>query len=422
MVHFESMTLFLSPVQILLGPEHSVSEGCVLIKGRYIKAFGEKARHLAKELGIKAINAKNKIIAPCLVDPHSTLEDPFNSSCQTLVSLKKEAAMAGYGQIAILPKSSSWRDKPEHLFALSNPKDNMIIHLWGSFSIEGKGEELAPHNDLIHSGAIGLAEDDSIPSTELLKKGFTLGEMGNAPILIAPKDKTIQGTGIVRESVEVLRAGCPPDPLASEVLPLSVLIALQNQHPEINMRLMNISTAEGVTMLAKSDKKILTSASWWHLVADSSSINPSEIGLYVTPSLGNYRDREALINGLREGLITAVAVHSIPLDQAETIKPISQRLPGVSGHQLVLPALWEALIVQRKWSVENLWKAISFGPSKMLNQPPERLKEGSNRWVLFNPDKKWIQKIDSKYSISSSNQPWSGREMTGMVEDCGLIQ
>ena len=414
---------FLDPVQILLGPEHSLTEGCVLIKERSIKAFGEKARKLAKELGIEATDAKEKIIAPCLVDPHSTLEDTFKSSCQTLSTLKEEAAMAGYGQIAILPKSSSsWRDSTELLVALTNPKGNVIIHVWGSFSIGGKGKELASHSDLIKFGAVGLADDDSIPPVELLKKGFILREIEDEPILIAPRDKSIQGNGIARESVETLRSGCPPDPLASEVIPLSVLIALHNQHPKINLRLMNISTAAGVAMLSKYGRKLFASVSWWHLVADSSSLNSAEIGSYVTPSLGNQTDREELIKGLKERLLTGVAVHSVPLDKTETIQPINQRLPGVSGHQLVLPSLWEALVIERKWSVEDLWEALSFGPSKILSQPPERLKEGSNRWILFDPKKKWIQKINSKFSICSSNQPWSGREMVGKVEDCGLIE
>ncbi len=416
------MSMFLDPVQVLLGPEDSISEDCVLIQGRSLKAFGQEARDIAKQLGIKGTNSKNKLIAPCLVDPHSTLQNPFNSSCQTLTSLKKEAALAGYGQIALLPKSSSCRDRPERLLALNSMQENVIIHLWGSFSIDGKGEELSPHHDLIKFGAIGLAEDDSIPPTELLKKGFVLGEMGQTPVLLAPRDKAIQGSGVARESVEVLRAGCHPDPLASELIPLSVLISLQNEHPEICMRLMNLSTAAGIEMLSKSDKNILSSVSWWHLIADNSLLNSSDIGSYVTPSLGNQEDRDALIQGLKDELITGVAVHAIPLDQAETIKPINQRLPGVSGHHLVLPALWEALIIRQKWKIEDLWRAISFGPSKLLCQPPERLKEGSNRWLLFNPEKKWVQRTNAKHSISSSNQPWSGREMLGGIEDCGLIE
>ena len=188
MEHCELMPMFLDPVQILLGPEDSLSEGCVLIQDKKIQGFGEEARDLAKRLGVKPTNSKNKVFAPCLVDPHSVLEDPFNSSCQTITSLRKEAAMAGYGQIAILPKCASCSDRSDRLPTLSNQKEGVLIHLWGSFSIQGEGKELAHHNELINFGAIGLAEYDSIPPTELLKKGFILGEMGKAPILLAVID------------------------------------------------------------------------------------------------------------------------------------------------------------------------------------------------------------------------------------------
>ncbi len=417
------MSLFLDPVQVLLGPEESVSEDCVLIIGRNIEALGEKARQKATELGIKATNSRNKLLAPCLVDPHSSLYDPFNNPCQTIESLKQEAAISGYGQIAILPKSSSWRDRPERLLALDNKdKKNVVIHLWGSFSMEGEGKELSPHKDLINFGAIGLAEDDSIPPTDLLKKGFTLGEMGDAPILLAPRDKKIQANGIARESIEALRAGWPQDPFASEEVALSILISLQNQHPEINMRLMNLSTSNGVEMLCKSAKKILSSVSWWHIVSDNSTLSSTDIGLCVTPTIGSKKDKDKLIQGLEEGVITGISVNSIPLDQSETIKPINDRLPGLSGHSLVLPSLWDTLVVQRKWGVEQLWEAISFGPSKLLNQPPERLIAGSNRWLLFNPNKKWTQRLSNKKLLASSNQPFEREKLQGLIEDCGLIE
>ena len=167
------------------------------------------------------------------------------------------------------------------------------------------------------------------------------------------------------------------------------------------MRLMNISTKASVEMLTKSRTKPMASVSWWHLIKDSSSLGIDELGWRIIPSLGRPNDRIALIQGLKDGIITAVAVHGVPQDEEETSLPPDTRLPGLSGHKLVLPALWQELIVKSGWSIEQLWRVISFGPSHMLKQKEEKLEVGSRRWLLFDPNKEWTKTINNTFNYRS---------------------
>ena len=106
----------------------------------------------------------------------------------------------------------------------------------------------------------------------------------------------------------------------------------------------------------------------------------------------------------------------------QTKKPISERVPGLNGYHLVLPFLWQELIEKSQWSIEELWEAISFGPSKILNLPKEELNLFSNRWILFDPKKQWVQdNVHSNQRFgTASNQPWKDTKITGQVIDCGL--
>ena len=155
-------------------------------------------------------------------------------------------------------------------------------------------------------------------------------------------------------------------------------------------------------------------------MTDQSKLDPTELGWRVIPSLGSPRDRAALIKALANGTLTAVAVHAIPLDEEDTQLPPNQLEPGLAGHQLVLPALWQELVVKAGWSVEQLWHALSFGPSKMLNLPEERLSVGSRRWLMFDPDQLWIQDRHSDDAPKAANQPWQGCQLQGRVVACGL--
>tara|TARA_B100001250_G_scaffold337449_1_gene304250 strand:- start:480 stop:701 length:222 start_codon:yes stop_codon:yes gene_type:complete len=67
-----------------------------------------------------------------------------------------------------------------------------------------------------------------MPPLEFLKQAFSLGEMKNFPVLLAPRDKSIQAGGMSRQSVDTLRAGWPPDPVESEISPLIIYLNFTN--------------------------------------------------------------------------------------------------------------------------------------------------------------------------------------------------
>jgi dihydroorotase len=349
------------------------------------------------------------------------LESPFNGKEENIYSLIEKATFSGYGQLGILPRADSWRDKIESIIALKTIKSDVLIHLWGGFSLNGEGVALSKHSELLQNGAIGLSDDDFMPPIELLKKGFSLGEMKNYPVLFAPRDKKLQAGGMSRESVHTLRAGWPPDPVESEIIPLIQLLELHKQYPEIAIRLMNISTADGVSILKNASSNPMATIFWWHLVNDNSSLSPFDIGWSVTPSLGSPRDRASLIKGLKDDVLTAISVHSTPIDDSETKLPANKRKKGISCYNLVLPLLWDQLIRKSGWEVEKLWEKISFGPSKFLNQAEEKLSLNSNRWLLFDPDKEWYQSNEEKHFTSATNQPIKDKKIFGKVIDCGLI-
>jgi dihydroorotase len=329
------------------------------------------------------VDARGCWLGPPLVDPHSVLEEPCLGRAETLTSLAAAATAGGYGTVALLPWARGWRDRPERL-DLRWPEP-LRLRLWGSFSRDGADEELAPHGDMLEAGAVGLAGDDSLPPIGLLERGLCLAEMGPAPVLLAPRDRTLAARGFVRERVEALRAGWPPDPVLSETLPLQSLLTLAATVPQVQLRLMNLSTAEGVTLLRATPRPPLASVCWWHLLADSGSLDPAAEGWRLVPSLGGPGDREALITALAEGLIAAVAIHHQALDAEEQLLPLDQRRPGLAGHGSALGLLWQELVERRGWPGARLWQRLCWGPASFLGLPPETLQAGSRRWILFDP-------------------------------------
>jgi dihydroorotase len=320
--------------------------------------------------------------------------------------------------VALLPWAKAWRDRPERL-GLGWPAP-MHLHLWGSFCLEGQDRDLAGHGDQLAAGAIGLAAGDSLPPLGLLERGLSLAEMADKPVLLPVRDGTLCRDGFVRERVEALRAGWPVDPALSEILPLQTLITLAGRLPQSRLRLMNLSTAEGVSLLRHHQHHHpLASVCWWHLISDSGALSLADEGWKIVPSLGGPGDRRALIEALAEGIISAVAVHHQPLDAEEQLLPLDQRPGGLAGHGLVLPLLWQELVRGHGWEPTLLWERLCWGPARFLGVAEEALAPGSQRWILFDADRPWLWQAQNARSLAA-NHPWPERPLVGQVVASGF--
>ena len=366
---------------------------------------------------LRELQAEGWLLAPPLVDPHSVLEEPLLGRAETLDSLAAAAASGGYATVALLPWARPWRDRPERL-QLTWPEP-LRLELWGSFGLEGEERELAPHADQLEAGAVGLAAGDALPPPATLERALRLGEVGERPLLLAPRDPVLGQQGVLRERVEALRVGLPLDPVLSETLPLQTLLTLAAAHPQARIRLMNLSTAEAVAMLRRCEAPPPASVCWWHLLADSGGLDPAGEGWRMVPSLGGPADREALRQAVAEGWISAVAIHHLPLDAEEQVLPLDQRRAGLAGHGLALSLLWAELVQGCGWPVERLWQALSWGPSRFLERPAETLSPASDRWLLFDPSHAWSWGPASCLS-RAANQPIWGRALRGAVVASGF--
>ena len=415
----------LRSVQLLEGPGMPPRRADVRIEAGLLRSIAEPGSAAVSDCDspdLRVLEADRLWLAPPLVDPHSVLEDPLQGRAETLTSLAAAATSEGYGTVALLPWGIPWRDRPAMLnLQWSEP---LRLYAWGSFSRGGSDQELADHDDQLRAGAIGLAAGAALPPLSLLERGLRLGEMGERPVLLAPRDPSLSQQGFVRERVEALRAGWPVDPAISETLPLESLLALAAALPGAPLRLMNLSTAEAVQRLEALERPPAASVCWWHLLADSGRLDPSAGGWRLEPSLGGPEDREALIKALESGLITAIAVHHQALDAEEMLLSLEQRRAGVAGHGLataghggILASLWRELVGLRGWSPQLLWQRLCWGPAAFLGMEPERLMSGSRRWILFDPEAKPRQ--ESSTSLAA-NHPEPPAEASGAIVASGL--
>ncbi|NDG24271.1 MAG: dihydroorotase, partial [Synechococcaceae bacterium WBB_10_009] len=179
--------LWLQNLTVVRGPDQTIAHAEALLgRDGVLLGLDQDAADQAQSLGLSPIQTGGWVLGPSLVDPHSVLENPLLGRAETLISLVRAAAQGGYGQVALLPWGDPPRDHPDRL-QLPSPALAPRVHLWGSLDRGTGGQDLSPHSELLAAGAIGLASAAVLPTSVLLERSLQLGELGDHPLLLAPR-------------------------------------------------------------------------------------------------------------------------------------------------------------------------------------------------------------------------------------------
>tara|TARA_Y100000589_G_C27197689_1_gene647729 strand:+ start:4456 stop:5709 length:1254 start_codon:yes stop_codon:yes gene_type:complete len=406
-------------INILKNSSTEVFKDSVVIINNEIIAFGENASKIAKKENISSTESKNKLLAPLLVDIHSTLEDPISGFKDDLIRLKKRAKRSGYGVIALLPDSNYCRDKPEKIPSQVNKINDIQIFFWGSFTFNDEGLFLSQHDELLKSGSIGLSSS-YFDDLSIMYKGMKIDSCNSYPLLISSKKNNNNNKVFAFEDIQALQAGFHTYEQFQNKIDLDMLMHLQELFKEKRIIIKNIFDPESCQKLKESNSSISATINWWNLIADTNNLKINDIGWKIDPPLNNNQDRNLLIRALEENLIDAIAVNSIPLSDEDIYQPINERKSGISSFELVLPLLWEEFITKRAWKICKLWKHLSFLPSQLIGIQEEELNIGNKRWLIFDPDKTWINSQIYLGYDSPSNIPKKNELIKGCITAYGL--
>ncbi len=412
-------TYFFENINILMGPNIEVAKDNLLIIDGKIEAFGDEAKKEALKKNISTSKSGNKLVAPMLVDSHSFLKDPLTGFNDNLENLKFRAKKSGFGAIAFLPNSKNWRDIPEKIPFQQNNDLDLNIYFWGSFSLKDEGKQLSPHDELLKLGSIGLSTSNFFDSP-IIFKGLSLDTRNSYPIIFSLTKENTAQKGIVNKDLKSLQSGFYIIDNNNELSEVKNILGIKSLFPSKKIVIKNIADSNSLKEIEKQSIPISTTISWWSLIADTNNLESDDLGWKVDPPLGSKENREFLIKGLEKDLIQAIAVNSIALNDEETFLPINDRSVGISSFELVLPLLWEEFVDKRAWSISKLWKYLSFNPSNLLGINQETLSLGSKRWLMFDPDTKWVNNQLNLGYDSPSNFPKKNELIKGKVIQVGL--
>ncbi len=399
----------------------------VLIENGKIKQIGANL-HLNNQINqqeTEIIDGTGLILGVGLVDIYSSSGEPGFEERESLTSLAKSAISGGFTRGAILPNTSPVIDNPA-ICKLINSRLNdskTKFYLWGALTQNLEGDKIAELADLAESGVIGFTDNKPHGNLQLVRRLLEYAKPFNLPVGLVPSNLQLQGKGVMRESSTSFRLGLIGIPDIAETIAITEIIELVTL-TKTPVHLMGISTAKGVKLvkLAKEESLPITASVNWHnLLLKTESIASYDPNLRFEPPLGTLTDQESLINGIKTGVIDAIAINHTPYTYEEKTVPFAEAPAGSIGLQFALPLLWQNLVMTEKLTALELWSGLSVNPLKCLNQQPITLAEGEMaELILFSPETPWQLTIPQLKSLSH-NTYWLNKQIKGKVIDVVMI-
>jgi dihydroorotase len=184
------------------------------------------------------------------------------------------------------------------------------------------------------------------------------------------------------------------------------------------VHIMRVSTARSVQLIQDAKARglpITVSTSWMHLLLDTKTVGSYNPSLRLEPPLGNPSDLAALRQGMRVGVLDAIAIDHTPYTYEEKTVAFAEAPAGAIGLELALPLLWHNLVETGEWSALELWRCLSTRPAECLLQTPSAIAPGQPaELTLFAPQLTWTVERQSLHS-RSANTPWLGQQLSGRV-------
>ncbi|NJR62814.1 MAG: dihydroorotase [Cyanobacteria bacterium CRU_2_1] len=392
----------------------------VLIVDGVIKTVEENIRDYPSHTEVQ--DCTGLILGPGLVDLYSHSGEPGFEDRETLDSLMQAAIAGGFTRLALLPDTHPAIDQPAGLDwfrsqlrqrQLSAPK----LYHWGALTIGAQGQQMIELAELAEAGIVGFADGHPISNGQLLRRILEYGQPLGKPIALWCCDRDLTGNGVVREGSESIRLGLPGSPAIAETAPLAAVLECV-AYSGTPVHIMRVSTARSVELIEFAKARgipITASTTWMHLLLDITAVQSYDPSLRLDPPLGNPTDQMALIRGVREGILDAIAIDHSPFTYEEKTVAFAEAPRGAIGLELALPLLWQALVTSGEWFALSLWRCLSTNPALCLQQPPGAIAPGQlAELTLFDPQYLW-KVTPQTLKSRSTNTPWLGQEIIGRV-------
>ncbi len=374
---------------------------------------------LERPQNAQIIDIKGMHISTGWVDIMADFGEPGYEYRETLLSGSTAAAAGGFTDVLISPETKPVISGRSMVTFIKDKASITRLHPVGTISKDAQGKELAEMYDMAESGAVAFSDGfKPIQHAGVMVKALQYVLPINANIIQIPYDRSIGTEGLMNEGITSTRIGLPGTPALAEELMIARDIELV-KYTKSRLHIAGISTQKGMEMIKQAKKEgsqITCSVTPYHLHFCDEDLVHYDTNLKVFPPLRTKQDREALIEGVKQGWIDAITSLHRPAHKDEKECEFEYAQFGMAGIQTAFSATFNLIgdiniIVQRFTAARNIF-----------NLPQEEIATGRPASLtLFNPNENFIFTNKQCYSLSHNNafleKPLRGRVLGTIIQN-----
>jgi dihydroorotase len=375
----------------------------------------------AAENGHRVVEANGRLLAPAFVDPHVHLRTPGREDEETIRSGTEAAAAGGYCAVLAMPNTDPVVDSAAVLGALvetAREEAAVPVGFLAAISKRQESGELTEMVELAEAGAAGFTDDGQpVASPGLMRRALQYHGLTGRRLAVHCEERTLSRDGQMHEGEVSAELGFAGYPSVAESVMVERDLALAAYEGQ-SLHVLHLSARESVDALRSARAAGVGAtgeATPHHLSLTDEAVRALDPNLKMNPPLRAAEDRRALVEGLREGVIAAVATDHAPHARHEKEVPFEAAPFGVIGLETAFAALYTHLVGPGVISLPTLLERMSAGPARVYGLEPPRIAVGAEaNLVLIDPNDRWTVREDG-FRSRSVNSWLLGQELTGRV-------
>ncbi|MGH9615724.1 MAG: dihydroorotase [Acidobacteriaceae bacterium] len=388
-----------------------------------------KLKLLAKAERAQIVDAAGMFVAPGLVDIHVHLREPGQAHKETVASGTRAAAAGGFTSVCAMPNTMPVNDSPEITRWMQSADRNAVAHVFpiAAATLGSKGKTATDYKNLQAAGAVAVSDDGKpILEDNVMYEVLAEAARFGLPVIQHAEDTRLTEGASMNAGALAFRLGLRGMPADAESgiveRDIQLLSRLVKDDPgsRAHLHVAHLSTAkalEAVRRAKRSGLHVTCEVAPHHFALTEAAIGDYNTDAKMNPPLRSEEDRMALIGGIMDGTVDAIATDHAPHALHEKEQEFERAPNGITGLETALGLSLLVLHRQNRMSLARVIALLSCQPAQVLHlRHRGSLAVGSFAdLVLFRPDEDWQFHANESKS-KSRNTPFDGWKLPGRVQ------